>query len=65
MSKLLEKIAAIAIKPSHVGLLHKKLGVPSDTAIPEASIQKAKQSKDPSLRREATFAENAKHWKHK
>lgn len=47
------------------GLLHKKLGVPEGKPIPEGKIQAAKNSKDPKLRKEATFAENAKHFNHK
>jgi len=49
------------IKPSHRGLLHKKLGVPEGKKIPEAKIEKAKESKSPALRKEATFAENFGH----
>lgn len=49
------------IKPSRKGLLHKKLGVPQGETIPEAKIEKAKQSSSPALRKEATFAENFGH----
>jgi len=49
------------IKPSHKGLLHKKLGVPLGEKSPQAKILKAKQSKSPALRKEATFAENFGH----
>lgn len=54
----------IKIKPSHKGLLHKKLGVKQGEPIPEAKIEKAEQSKSPALRKEAQFAENAKSFKH-
>lgn len=46
------------IKPSHRGLLHKKLGVPQGEKIPEKKIEAAKHSKSPAERKEATFAEN-------
>lgn len=49
------------IKPSHRGLLHKKLGVPQGQKIPEAKIVAAKESKSPALRKEATFAQNFGH----
>jgi hypothetical protein len=55
---------SIAIKPSHKGLLHKNLGVAADKPIPESKLQSAKNSSDPVVRKRATFAENAKHWKH-
>lgn len=54
----------IKIKPSHKGLLHKDLGVKTDKSIPEKKLVKAKKSSDPAVRKRATFAENAKHWKH-
>jgi hypothetical protein len=54
----------IKIKASHKGLLHKDTGTPSGQKISEAKIQKAKNSSDPAVRKRATFAENAKHWKH-
>ncbi len=56
--------SGIHIKPSHKGLLHKDLGVKSSKPIPEAKLEKAKNSSDPAVRKRATFAENAKHWKH-
>lgn len=52
---------AIKIKPSHKGLLHKKLGVPQGEKIPQAKIAAAKRSSSPALRKEATFAENFGH----
>lgn len=54
----------IHIKPSHKGLLHKDLGVAAGKPIPEKKLAKAKNSKNPAVRKRATFAENAKHWKH-
>lgn len=56
---------SIKIKPENKGKLHKALGVKEGKPIPEAKIEKAKNSKSPALRKEATFAENAKHWNHK
>ncbi len=55
---------AIKIKPSHKGLLHKKLGVKKGKKISSSTLQKAKRSKNPKLRKEATFAINAKKWNH-
>lgn len=58
------KSMSINIKPSHKGLLHKKLGVPQGKPIPAAKVTKAEHSKSPALRKEAQFAENAKHFNH-
>jgi hypothetical protein len=55
-------MTTIRIKPSHKGLLHKKLGVPQGKPIPAAKMAKAADSKSPALRKEVTFAENAKKW---
>ncbi len=71
MNKYLEKLAAsnIAIKPSHEGLLHKKLGVKKGEKIAPDLLStakvKAKESGDTKTLRQITFAENAKKWKHK
>ena len=54
----------IHIKPSHEGLLRKNLGVKAGKKIPAEKLEKAKHSKDPAIRKRATFAENAKHWNH-
>lgn len=56
---------SIKIKPSHKGLLHKSLGVAASKPIPAGKLAAAKDSPDPAVRKRATFAENAKHWKHK
>jgi hypothetical protein len=58
------KGGGIHIKASHKGLLHKDLGVASGKPIPAKKLAAAKNSSDPAVRRRATFAENAKHWKH-
>jgi hypothetical protein len=55
----------IKIKPSHVGKLHRKLHVPDDEPIPAARLAEAKRSKDPAVRRMATFAKNVKSWNRK
>jgi hypothetical protein len=55
---------SIKIKPSHKGKLHRALGVPEGKPIPAAKVAAAKRSSSPALRKEATFAQNAKSWKH-
>jgi len=55
---------APSIKPSHKGRLHKALGVKKGAKIPLAKLQAAKRSKNPARRRQATFALNARKWKH-
>jgi hypothetical protein len=52
----------IHIKPENRGKLHRRLHVPQGQKIPAAKIDAAKQSPDPSLRKEATFAKNASTW---
>lgn len=56
--------SGINIKASHKGRLHKALGVPEGQPIPAAKLQAAKNSKDPAIRKEATFAINAKGFNH-
>ena len=53
----------IHIKPSHEGLLHKKLGVPEEQKIPASSL-KIKPGDSPATVKEKTFARNAKKWSH-
>lgn len=55
---------SIYIKPSHHGLLHRKLGIPEGQPIPAAKIAAAEKSGDPTLRKEAQFADNAKGFNH-
>jgi len=55
---------AINIKPANRGKLHAKLGVPQGEKIPAAKLAKAKKSSSPALRKEATFAQNAKSFSH-
>lgn len=52
----------IKIKKSHKGLLHKDLGVPEGEPIPAKKLAQAKNSKNPAVRKRATFAQNAKSW---
>lgn len=54
----------IKIKKSHEGMLHKDLKVPAGEKIPEKKLEKAKNSEDAAVRKRATFAENAKKFKH-
>lgn len=61
----MKKGGGINIKPSHKGLLHKDLGVAKGKKIPEAKLEKAKNSSNPAERKRATFAENEKHWNKK
>ena len=55
---------AIHIKAKNKGKLHRALGVPEGEPIPEKKLAKAKNSSSAAERKEATFAENAKHWNH-
>jgi len=55
----------IRIKPSHKGRLHRDLGVKSSKKLTTGQLEKAKHSKSAAVRRRATFALNARHWKHK
>lgn len=66
-NKYLEKAAKIEIKPSHEGLLHKKLGLSKDkkigTGTLKAEKEKAKATGNTKLEKEVVFAENAKKWR--
>jgi hypothetical protein len=53
-----------SIKSSHVGRLRAESHAKDGHDIPEKSLEKDKHSKSPELRREATFAENARGWNH-
>ena len=54
--------SGIKINPANKGKLHKTLGVPKGEKIPAAKLEKAKQSPNPTTRKRATFAMNAKKW---
>jgi hypothetical protein len=58
-------MSKIEIKPSHEGRLHRALGVAEGKPIPDAALRRSGHSENPAVRKEAVFAENAKHWKHK
>jgi hypothetical protein len=55
---------SIHIKPSHRGLLHKKLGVPTGEKIPAKKLAAASKNASPATQKQITFAKNAKKWKH-
>jgi hypothetical protein len=50
---------SITIKPSHEGRFHRWAKVPNGQEIPMSKIKQAK------VRKEAHFADNARHWNHK
>jgi hypothetical protein len=54
----------IRIKPQNRGKLHKALGVPQGDKIPPGKLQHALNSASASTRKQAQFAENARHWVH-
>lgn len=54
-------MSPIVIKPSHRGLLHRKLGIPQGQKIPLSKLMSARHSSSPSLRKEAVFAQNFGH----
>lgn len=54
--------SGIHIKPQNKGKLHRALGVPQGQKIPASKIAAAKNSGSPSLRKQATFAQNAAKW---
>jgi hypothetical protein len=49
-----------AVKSSSKGNLHKALGIPLDKKIPEGKIEKATNSKNPTIRKEANLANTLK-----
>ena len=63
-----DKQAQIDIKPSHQGLLHKKLGIPQDEKITSSELSQAKSKAEASgnskLMKQVVFAQNAKKWHH-
>ena len=59
------KIAAIEIKKSHEGLLHKNLHVPKDEKIPLSTLkERLANTTDPKIRKRLQFAINARKWRH-
>ena len=55
---------AIHINPAHKGKLHADLGVKQGKKLTAAEIDKAKHSSSAAERKRATFAANARKWKH-
>lgn len=53
----------IKIKESHKGALHKALGISKGKKIPIGKLAQAKHSKSAKLRKQTTFALNARKWK--
>ncbi|MDE2019156.1 MAG: hypothetical protein KGJ13_02285 [Patescibacteria group bacterium] len=49
----------------HPGALHRELHIKPGHHIPAKAIEKALHSSNPTLRKRAQFAENARHWHHK
>lgn len=62
-------MAAIHIKPSHRGLLHKDLGIPADEPVSVGDLMRgkaeAKREGNRKLMKRDTFAENARGWNRK
>lgn len=56
------------IKPSHRGLLHRKMGVPQGQKISISALMhekaKAKRTHNAALMKQTTYAINARHWGH-
>lgn len=59
--KLIKASSGIHIKKSHQGQFTEYCG----GEVTQEKIDKAKQSRDPKIRKQAVFAENARKWKHK
>ena len=51
-------MASPMIKKSHVGELHRNLGIPEGEKIPLKALMQAKKSSSPAVRKRATFAVN-------
>lgn len=54
----------ININPANKGKLHKALGVTQGDPIPAPKLNKALKSANPTLKKEAVFAKNAKGFNH-
>lgn len=52
----------IGIKPSNAGKLRASTGTKQGDTIPIATLQKLKKSKNPTTRKRANFALNARKW---
>jgi hypothetical protein len=58
-------MSPIHIKKSHEGKLREELHAKQGKPISAAKLEQAKNSKSAVLRAQATFALNARKWKHK
>lgn len=58
-----KKRKPIRIKKANRGKLRKSTGAKKGQKIPVAKLQKLKKSKNPTTRKRATFALNARKWK--
>lgn len=56
--------SGIVIRPQNKGKLRKTAGTKKGKKIPVAKLRQMKRSKNPKTRRRATFALNARKWKH-
>lgn len=56
--------SGIRIKKSNRGKLRASTGTPKGKRIPVSTLRRLKRSKNPTTRRRATFALNARKWKH-
>ena len=52
----------IHIKKSHIGLLHKNMGVPKGQSLGMADLEHAEQGASPAMMKRLIFTENAKGW---
>lgn len=52
------------LNPKHAGMLHRDLGIEPSNKIPLAKLELAIHSKNPSVRRRAQFAKNARGFNH-
>lgn len=59
------KKSGIHIKKSNRGKLRKSTGTKKGKKIPVSKLRKMKKSKNPKTRKRATFALNARRFKHK
>jgi hypothetical protein len=62
MSGLAEKYGKIEIKPENRGKFTKHCKQEGYKSVTQECIDKAKKSKSKSLRKQATFADNARKW---
>lgn len=57
-----KKKSRIYIKPENRGKLRKSTGTKKGKKIPVSKLRKLKKSKNPTTRKRATFAMNARKW---